>query len=279
VSQLPIVSWIANMLWQFQLLLVTLCLAFNIYLYVSCRRHNQESWLDVFFKMFGSNYFCLFILHRINVEVTYTLANPDAPFEFWYWFNWLLGMMMFLLFLGAYITRHNPVARANRLREIVYPLIVGSLPMLVFESYGFIQFEFVRNSELLVELIRPMSDAGPGYWSPVSIALIVFGHAISVWALFHLRRCFGILTEVRRLVKTGPYRFVRHPLYVGENFAAIGFCFMFPSWFNIGVTTVFLLNQRLRAHFEEQKFLQTIPDYKNYMEQAGAYLPRLKNRP
>lgn len=264
--------------WQMQIFLLLCCLALNIYLFVSCRLKNQERWLDVFFKMFGSNYFCLFILHRINIEINFYLANPDYPIEIGYWINWSLGMMMFVLFLGAYITRSNPIARANRLREIIYPLYSGSLPMLIFESYSFNRFEFVRESETLVTLFRPFVDINPGHWSGLSIALIVFGHAISVWALFYLRRSFGILTEVRNLVRGGPYRYVRHPLYVGENFAAIGFCLLFPSWFNIAVTIVFLLSQRLRAHFEEQKFLQAIPDYKDYMAQAGAYLPRLNKK-
>jgi len=278
VSQLPIISWLEGMVTELQILLLIFCLALNAYLFVTCRLKNHEAWLDVFFKMLGSNYFSLFIVHRINMEVVFSLNNPDYPIEIGYWVNWSLGMMMFFLFLGAYITRSNPIARANRLREIIYPLYCGSLPMLIFESFSFNRFEFVRNSETLVILFRPFTDIDPGHWSGLSIALIIFGHSISVWALFYLRRSFGILSEVRNFVSGGPYRFVRHPLYAGENFAALGFCLLFPSWFNVAVTVVFLASQRLRAHFEEQKFLQTIPDYKGYMDQAGAYLPRLNKK-
>ncbi len=68
-------------------------------------------------------------------------------------------MTMFLLFLGAYITRSNPIILANRLREIIYPLYCGSLPMLVFESFSFNRYEFVRNSEVLVTLLNRKTDA------------------------------------------------------------------------------------------------------------------------
>jgi protein-S-isoprenylcysteine O-methyltransferase Ste14 len=227
----------------------------NLSLYLSCRINRNEPWLDVFFKMLGSNYFTLFILHRVNMEVIFSRNNPDYDFSPWYWVNWSLGMVMFVLFAGSYLTRSNPIARANRLREIIYPLFV--------------------DREWLTILFQPFANAGPRHWSTISIALILLGHSISVWALVYLRRSFGILTEVRNLVTKGPYRFVRHPLYVGENFAAIGFCFMFPSWFNIAITILFLLSQRLRAHFEEQKFRSTLPDYERYMKRVGAYLPRL----
>jgi protein-S-isoprenylcysteine O-methyltransferase Ste14 len=275
VSNIPVVSWVLAMDGFMITLLLLLCLIMNLSLYLSCRINRNEPWLDVFFKMLGSNYFTLFILHRVNMEVIFSRNNPDYDFSPWYWVNWSLGMVMFVLFAGSYLTRSNPIARANRLREIIYPLFVGSLPMLVFESFSFNQYEFIQNSEWLSALFKPFANIGPGHWSTVSIALILFGHSISVWALVYLRRSFGILTEVRNLVTKGPYRFVRHPLYVGENFAAIGFCFMFPSWFNIAITILFLLSQRLRAHFEEQKFRSTLPDYERYMKRVGAYLPRL----
>lgn len=278
MSQLPVISWFLEMEWRLQMVFVFCCLTLNTYLFVSCRLRSREYWLDVFFKMFGASYFSLFIFHRISEKVIFYLNNPDYPISFWYWVNWGMGMMMFLLFLAAYITRSNPVARANRLREIIYPLFCGTLPMLVFESFSFGRYEFVRNSEILVMLFRPFADVGPGYWSVLSIVLITFGHIISVWALFYLRRSFGIFTEVRSLVVDGPYRYVRHPLYVGESIAAIGFCLLLPSWFNILITVLFLLCQRLRAYFEEQKFLQAVPEYSDFIGRAGAYFPRMGNK-
>lgn len=261
--------------WYLQILLLICCLALNTYLFVKCRVRGKEFCTDVFFKMLGSNYFCLFIFHRIGIEISRYHQYPDYSMTFWYFVNWVLVMIMFLIFLGAYVTRSNPVVRANRLREIVYPLYCGTLPMLILESFSFDRYAVVRNSEMLDTLFRPFSDIGIGHWSALSIGLIVIGHAISIWALLYLRRSFGIFTEVRNLVRTGPYQYVRHPLYVGENFATVGFCLLFPSWFNIAVTVLFLVSQRLRAHFEEQKFIQAIPEYVSYMGQAGTYLPRL----
>ena len=261
--------------WRLQLVLFALCLTMNLYLFVKCRLKGHESWLDVFFKMFGSNYFCLFIIHRINLQIINYQEYP-GQFSFLAWVNWFLVLMLFLFFMGAYLTRSNPVLRANRLREILFPLFCGTLPMLITESFSFNGYEFVKSQAMLGDLFKPMAHIFPGYWSGLSIALIIGGHAIAVWAIFHLRRSFGIFTEVRTLITSGPYRYVRHPIYVGESFATIGLCDFYPSLFNIAVTIVFLVSQRIRAHFEEQKFLHAIPEYKIFMEKAGAYWPRLR---
>ena len=263
--------------WRLKVVLLVVCLAMNLYLFLKCRMKGHELWIDVFFKMLGSNFFCLFIFHRINTRISIMQANPDQ-IPFLAQVNWLLVTTLFLFFMGSYLTRTNPVLRANRWRETLFPLFCGFLPLLITVSFGFTEYQFVKNHALLTNLFKPMVDIFPGYWSGPSIALILGGHAISLWAILHLRRSFSIFTEVRALVTTGPYRYVRHPLYVGENFSTIGFCYFYPSLFNIAITIIFLVSQRLRSHFEEQKFLQVIPDYKSFMEKTGAYLPRmLKN--
>ncbi|HEU4942388.1 MAG TPA: methyltransferase, partial [Gaiellaceae bacterium] len=59
-------------------------------------------------------------------------------------------------------------------------------------------------------------------------SLVVAGDlvALAAWtwlfvSFLALGRCFGLLPEARGLVTRGPYRLVRHPVYLGE-FAAVG---------------------------------------------------------
>ena len=273
MNQLPVLSWIDRMDWRLQILLLVLCLSIDVYLFVVCFLKNREPWYDVFFKIFGSNYFCLFILHRLHIQLGTYLQNPDA-FSIWSWLNWTAVMLMFVFFMAAYVTRSNPVSRANRAREILYPLFCAALPFIIYESIDFYRYAIFKDHALLVALFKPFMDLPPGHWNVPSIVLIIGGHLISVWALIYLKRSFGILTEVRNLVTSGPYRYIRHPLYIGESIAVIGFCFYFPSWFNVAITLTFLVSQRIRAHFEEQKFLLAIPAYSEYMQRSGAYLPR-----
>ena len=46
--------------------------------------------------------------------------------------------------------------------------------------------------------------------------MIVLGMILSIFSLASLGRSFSIIPQARKLVKSGPYRLVRHPIYVGE---------------------------------------------------------------
>ena len=53
-------------------------------------------------------------------------------------------------------------------------------------------------------------------------AVVVLGTLFTIWSLATLGRCFGLFPEVRGLVLRGPYRLVRHPVYLGEIVSAVG---------------------------------------------------------
>jgi len=59
----------------------------------------------------------------------------------------------------------------------------------------------------------------------VGAALFVLGIALAVWARLHLGRNWGMPMTQRaepELVTSGPYRFVRHPIYSGLLIAMLG---------------------------------------------------------
>ena len=47
--------------------------------------------------------------------------------------------------------------------------------------------------------------------------------------IFHLGRSFSIVPQARTLVRTGPYKFVRNPLYLAEEVALLGTLLQFYS--------------------------------------------------
>ncbi len=70
--------------------------------------------------------------------------------------------------------------------------------------------------------------AGPILWSAslheveVDLLLSVIGASLAFAALVSLGSSFSITPEARTLVVTGPYRFLRHPMYLAELLMIVG---------------------------------------------------------
>jgi protein-S-isoprenylcysteine O-methyltransferase Ste14 len=106
-----------------------------------------------------------------------------------------------------------------------------------------------------------------------AVALSVAGLALSLWSLWHLRSSFSILAEARRVVRTGPYRFVRHPLYLGEALTMLGLCLLQGTLTALAFWAVVNLSQLVRARIEEEKLARSFQDYRDYRQETRFILP------
>jgi protein-S-isoprenylcysteine O-methyltransferase Ste14 len=104
--------------------------------------------------------------------------------------------------------------------------------------------------------------------------LVIAGDLLTVvscgWLLVSvltLGRCFGVLPEVRGLVTRGPYRLVRHPVYLGELGACAGLVLAAP--------TAFAAAQWLRMKLEEEALAAEFPAYADYAARTPRIVPRL----
>jgi protein-S-isoprenylcysteine O-methyltransferase Ste14 len=90
------------------------------------------------------------------------------------------------------------------------PLVVGCWLMFAIGPHHFLPQRFV-----------PATDTTQA----VGFALTVLGLGFAIWARFHLGRMWSgsvTLKEGHRLVQSGPYGLVRHPIYTGLVTAWIG---------------------------------------------------------
>jgi protein-S-isoprenylcysteine O-methyltransferase Ste14 len=101
-------------------------------------------------------------------------------------------------------------------------------------------------------------------------ALAAFGEAIRVWAA-------GTIHKTKHVTTAGPYARVRHPLYFGSFFVALGYCFMsgHPGSFLI-IMPLFFVFHGAAVWMEERTLAQVFgEEYRRYMRQVGRALPRL----
>jgi protein-S-isoprenylcysteine O-methyltransferase Ste14 len=114
-----------------------------------------------------------------------------------------------------------------------------------------------------------------------STGLVLAGDFVAlasyIWLLasvLALGRCFGILPEARGLVTRGPYRFVRHPVYLGELGAVVGLSIGAPSLWNVLVLVAFYAAQAVRMRLEEQALGREFPEYADYAAVTQRLVPR-----
>jgi protein-S-isoprenylcysteine O-methyltransferase Ste14 len=107
----------------------------------------------------------------------------------------------------------------------------------------------------------------------VSTLLILFGSAAAVITLVRLGRSFSMMAEARRLVTSGPYRYVRHPLYLAEELAMVGLSMQFFSLSTAIVLAVQIAFQLRRMQNEETVLTEIFPEYAAYRRRTSRLLP------
>jgi protein-S-isoprenylcysteine O-methyltransferase Ste14 len=113
-------------------------------------------------------------------------------------------------------------------------------------------------------------------WRLLALAdvVMIFGLAFTLYALGTLRACFGLAPEARGLITTGPYRLVRHPVYLGEFVIFLGALLPVLAPLTAFIFGLFCLLQARRAALEEAVLSAAFPDYTAYRQRTPALLPR-----
>src|SRR5438876_9743841 len=116
--------------------------------------------------------------------------------------DWIY-VLQHLVVLGIAISRPNPTARGYS--------IASSTAVIVAYAYPYAQVIYLRWS--------------PGHvaWPVAGLVLVTFAAGFSLVTLLTLGRLFGVRPAVRGLATSGPYRFVRYPMYLSYILADIGY--------------------------------------------------------
>lgn len=132
---------------------------------------------------------------------------------------------------------------------------------------GAVPFAFVALVLFWFQLAEPEHS-----WD--GIFLICAGEALRLWAAGHLRKDEALTTS-------GPYAFVRNPLYIGSLAIAAGFALMLQAYLLIPPLLVgFALAYRAETRREEkvlrEKFGST---FEQYRQAVPSWVPRLSRYP
>lgn len=115
-------------------------------------------------------------------------------------------------------------------------------------------------------LMRPIGPSA-GSLALAGVALEFFGIALTQLARVYMGRSFGVLPANRGVVSSGPFSWVRHPIYFGWIVLSIGYAMSYPSARNVLLIAVTLPFMVWRIE-QEERHLREDPEYLYYQRRV-----------
>jgi protein-S-isoprenylcysteine O-methyltransferase Ste14 len=194
------------------------------------------------------------------------LFAPAGSFNFWQ--AWVYS----IIFVGSsatitfYLWRNNPGLLVRRVNT--GPAAEKEKTQKLIQSFNTILF--------IAFLVIPAFDHRFG-WSNVPLYIVILGDILVIlgFFLFFLalrENAFASaiieVTADQKVITTGPYSIVRHPLYVGGLFMMLGTPLALGSWWGLLMFIPFTLGIVWRL-LDEEKFLsRNLPGYKEYCQKV-----------
>lgn len=194
----------------------------------------------------------------IAIVLGLILFIPAGSLKYWEgWIYWSVTFAM-LIFITAYFLEKNPelLVRRNQLKEKEpqrgIMRIISSLSMLSFLIPG---FDYRFN------------------WSYVPVWLVIVSNAIVFFGFLFI---FFVIKEntyastiikvenEQRVITTGPYAIVRHPMYLGIILTLLFTPLALGSYWALIGFVLFIPVNILRIIDEEKVLLRDLPGYKEY---------------
>lgn len=176
---------------------------------------------------------------------------------------WLVETFLLLGYALVWLTRPPAKGVAKGFLQTLFPLLLVILPFLI------VMMPYTYN-----------------HWVPEKAGLhlaglyvingvLILAGLLNIAGLAAMRKSFAIMAEARVLVRSGPYRWVRHPMYLA-HFVIFFCCLLLRFQAATAVLYVlFIAGQIARARIEEKKLTETFPEYEEYRGRTGMFVPRL----
>jgi protein-S-isoprenylcysteine O-methyltransferase Ste14 len=106
-----------------------------------------------------------------------------------------------------------------------------------------------------------------------SAAILLFSDVLIIYTLLSLGRSFSLIPQARKLVTSGPYAIVRHPLYLVEEAAIAGILLQFAWFAALPFLVMHVAVQIRRMQLEEVVLLKAFPEYAAYARRTRRLIP------
>jgi len=137
-------------------------------------------------------------------------------------------------------------------------------------SYVFVIVQFA--CLIAIALTGPLIARNP-LWLALEGAALLLG----LWTIWTMRAArFNIVPDVpdnSELVRHGPYRFIRHPMYATLLLGSLALVLNEPTLLRAVVWVVLLIDLVLKLTYEERLLVESFPSYAEYRQHSKRLVP------
>ncbi|HKT52309.1 MAG TPA: isoprenylcysteine carboxylmethyltransferase family protein [Candidatus Angelobacter sp.] len=157
--------------------------------------------------------------------------------------------------------------RESSLSYLLHRVLVGA---------GFLLIFFDLPWKWLHRRMLPSSE-----WLPLlGITVALAGFGLAIWARMHIGRNWSsavVAKSEHELICSGPYRWVRHPIYSGLMLALLGTALVQDQVRGLIALLLVYAGWKIKSRLEERMMVSTFGDqYTAYANSTGALFPRLR---
>jgi len=112
----------------------------------------------------------------------------------------------------------------------------------------------------------------------LGVVCILDAMALHIWSRVHLGHYYAERVEVQpehKVIDTGPYKFMRHPVITSFFGIATGLFLINPALTTLAALIYTIWDFTRAAHQEEDLLTRTLPGYAEYAHRTPRFLPRV----
>lgn len=106
-----------------------------------------------------------------------------------------------------------------------------------------------------------------------STVCVLTGMIMILVTIRHLGRSFSLVAQARSVVQTGPYRWIKHPLYLSEEIVFLGVVLQHLSLMTVALLILHVGIQVSRILYEEDVLRRNLPEYSSYEASRWRLIP------
>jgi protein-S-isoprenylcysteine O-methyltransferase Ste14 len=196
-------------------------------------------------QLFGSVWFMLLAL-CVAIKIGGSLTDP--------WPSLLSSLCLacFYMFVALLIMTRSPAkAQADGLPPRVAAIVGSYLPWTI-------------------SFLGKTDQALPNL---ASTACVLIGTIMMIITIRHLGRSFSLVPQARSVVQTGPYRWIKHPLYFAEEIVIVGVVLQYLTPLTVMVLVLHIGVQVCRILYEEDLLRRNCAEYSSYEASRWRLIP------